>query len=98
GRIGQGIVGPGIPAPSLREGIYTAERIQKITGPRGVSYLVRVEFPPDPVTGKRRQRSKAFGTKREADVHSHVTPDMQRRAADRIDSALFGEGVKAAVK
>src|SRR6478672_13121188 len=46
-----------------------AERIQKITGPRGVSYLVRVEFPPDPVTGKRRQRSKAFSTKREAEKH-----------------------------
>ncbi len=33
-----------------------------------------------------------------ADVYSHVTPDMQRQAADSIDSALFGEGVKASVK
>lgn len=32
------------------------------------SYLVRVEYDPDPVTGKRRQRSKAFPTKRVADA------------------------------
>lgn len=44
-----------------------AERIQKIVGVRGASYLVRVEFPPDPVTGKRRQRSKSFKTKKEAE-------------------------------
>jgi len=44
-----------------------ADRIQKITGPRGTSYLVRVEYPPDPVTGKRRQRSKSFTTKKEAE-------------------------------
>jgi integrase len=44
-----------------------AERIQKIIGPRGVSYLVRVEYPLDPITGKRRQRSKAFRTKKEAE-------------------------------
>jgi len=44
-----------------------ADRIQKIIGPRGTSYLVRVEYPPDPVTGKRRQRSKSFTTKKEAE-------------------------------
>jgi len=44
-----------------------ADRIQKIGGPRGTSYLVRVEYPPDPVTGKRRQRSKSFTTKKEAE-------------------------------
>jgi integrase len=43
-----------------------AERIQKLVGPRGVSYLVRVEYTPDPLTGKRRQRSKAFKTMKEA--------------------------------
>ncbi len=44
-----------------------ADRIQKIIGPRGTSYLVRVEYPPDPVTGKRRQRSKSFTIKKEAE-------------------------------
>jgi hypothetical protein len=44
-----------------------AERIQKLMGPRGVSYLARVEYPRDPMTGKRRQRSKAFRTKKEAE-------------------------------
>jgi integrase len=41
--------------------------IQKIVGARGTSYLVRVEYPTDPVTGKRRQRSKSFKTKKEAE-------------------------------
>jgi integrase len=45
-----------------------AGSIQKLTGPQGTSYLVRVEYPPDPITGKRRQRSKTFGTKREAET------------------------------
>jgi integrase len=44
-----------------------ANRIQKIIGPRGTAYLVRVEYPPDLVTGKRRQRSKSFTTKKEAE-------------------------------
>jgi hypothetical protein len=44
-----------------------SERIQKLIGPRWVSYLVCVEYPRDPVTGKRRQRSKAFKTKKEAE-------------------------------
>lgn len=44
-----------------------AGSIQKTIGPRGTAYLVRVEFPPDPVTGKRRQRSKSYRTKKEAE-------------------------------
>ncbi len=44
-----------------------AGSIQKQTGPQGTAYLVRVEYPPDPITGKRRQRSKTFNTKREAE-------------------------------
>lgn len=40
--------------------------IQKRSGPEGVAYRVRVEYPADPVTGKRRQRSKSFRTRREA--------------------------------
>lgn len=44
-----------------------AGSIQKTSGARGTAYLVRVEFPPDPVNGKRRQRSKSFKTKKEAE-------------------------------
>lgn len=44
-----------------------AGSIQKTIGPRGAAYLVRVECPPDPVTGKRRQRSKAFKTRKVAE-------------------------------
>jgi integrase len=44
-----------------------AGSIQKTVGVRGTAYLVRVEFPPDPVTAKRRQRSKSFKTKKEAE-------------------------------
>ncbi len=32
-----------------------------------VSYLVRVEYDPDPVTGKRRQRSESFRLRKDAD-------------------------------
>lgn len=44
------------------------DRIQKMTGPRGTAYLVRVEFPRDPISGKRRQRSESFKTKKAAEV------------------------------
>ena len=44
-----------------------AGSIQKTSGPRGTAYLVRVEFPRDPVKGKRKQRSRSFGTKKEAE-------------------------------
>jgi integrase len=40
--------------------------IQKRTGKRGVSYLVRVDIGLDPQTGERRQRAKTFSTLKEA--------------------------------
>src|SRR4051812_47066974 len=42
--------------------------IQKRTGPRGTGYRVRVDCPPDPVTGKRQRRSATFRTKKEAET------------------------------
>jgi len=42
--------------------------ISKIMGTQGVSYLVRVECPRDPVTGKRKQRSESFKTMKAAEV------------------------------
>ena len=44
-----------------------AGSIQKTLGPQGTAYLVRVEFPRDPVSGNRKQRSKSFKTKKEAE-------------------------------
>ncbi|MGI8546484.1 MAG: tyrosine-type recombinase/integrase [Gemmatimonadaceae bacterium] len=44
-----------------------AGSVQKIMRDYGASYRVRVEFPLDPLTGKRRQRSKVVKTKKEAD-------------------------------
>lgn len=40
--------------------------IYKRKGGQGTHYLVRVEYPPDPVTGKRRRRSKTCRTLKEA--------------------------------
>jgi len=48
----------------------TATRITgivKVEGPRGTAYLARVEYPRDPVTGKRKQRAESFATMREAE-------------------------------
>ena len=42
-------------------------RIEKRTGPRGVAYRVRVELPPDPITGERRRASKTATSRREAE-------------------------------
>ncbi len=45
-----------------------AGSIQKTTGPQGVAYLVRVEYPRNPVTDRRKQRSASFATKKAAEV------------------------------
>lgn len=42
--------------------------IQKRSGPQGIAYRVRVEYPPDPVTGNRRQRSESFAKKKDAET------------------------------
>jgi integrase len=42
-------------------------RIEKRTGPHGPAYRIRVELPPDPVTGERKRASKTVTTKREAE-------------------------------
>jgi hypothetical protein len=41
--------------------------ITKREGKRGVAYRVTVDFPPDPITGKRRQRTEKFRTRKEAE-------------------------------
>ena len=42
--------------------------IQKRKGATGTTYRARVEYAPDPVTGERRQRSKSFATRKQADA------------------------------
>jgi integrase len=44
-----------------------AGSIRRIERRDGPSYVVRVEYPPDPATGERRQRSKSYRTKKEAE-------------------------------
>ena len=41
--------------------------IDKLPGAKGPVYRVRVEYPTDPTTGKRRQRCKSFRLNKEAD-------------------------------
>lgn len=41
--------------------------ITKREGTRGVAYRVTVDFPPDPITGKRKQRTETFRTRKEAE-------------------------------
>ena len=63
--------------------------IQKRQGPQGTAYRVRVEFPADPVTGKRRQRSETFKTKREAEAKLATwLAEIERGSA--VDPAQVG--------
>ncbi len=41
---------------------------KRLTKEGKARYLVRVEYPPDPVTGKRRQRAKTCATRKEAEA------------------------------
>ncbi len=59
-----------------------AGSIQKTTGPQGVAYLVRVEYPRDPITGKRNQHSASFPTKKAAEVRlSEWLTEIERGTA-----------------
>jgi integrase len=61
--------------------------IDKRVGKRGPSYRVRVELPPDPITGKRRYRAETHGTRKEA----------ERRLAEwitEIDRGIAVDGTK----
>ena len=43
--------------------------IQVRKGPRGIAYRIRAEYGPDPLTGTRKQRSKTFLVRREAEAY-----------------------------
>src|SRR5690349_1443291 len=55
------------PLPSCIEEAQMRGTIDKRQGTHGVSYRVRVELPPDPITGKRRPRAETFRTRKEAE-------------------------------
>src|SRR4051794_35995782 len=59
-----------------------AGSIWKRTGKNGIGYTVRVEFPPNPVTGKRRQRAETFKTKKAAEARlSEWLTEVERGTA-----------------
>lgn len=65
--------------------------IYRVVGPQGVRYLVRVELPPDPVTGKRRNPSRTYATMKEAKTgRSLWLADIERGTA--IDATKMTTG------
>lgn len=76
----------------IKGGITMARgSIQTLTG-QPKPYLVRVEYPPDPITGKRKQRSKAFRTKKEADAElTKWLGEIDRGVAVDPSKMTFGE-------
>src|SRR3954471_17487421 len=77
-------------------------RIEKRVGPRGVSYRIRVELGTDPVEGTRRQPSKTFATRKEAEGEltkwlnevqngTFIEPD-NTKLADYLSQWLAGLG------
>lgn len=58
--------------------------ITKRVGKRGVTWQVVVDLPPDPVTGKRRQKFMTAPTKREAEA-------LARKTISTIEIGGFAE-------
>jgi hypothetical protein len=66
--------------------------IEKRTGPQGVAFRVRVEYPPDPITGKRRQPSETFKTKNEAETKLALwLAEIERGTAVDTTKMTLGE-------
>lgn len=66
--------------------------IQKRKGKTGTSYRARVEYPPDPITGERRQRSKTFPTRKAADAElAKWLAEIDRGSALEPSKATVGE-------
>lgn len=67
------------PLPS-RKGTDMA--VTKRQGARGVAYRVTVDFPKDPITGKRKRPSETYRTKKEADAREREwLTEIQRGTA-----------------
>jgi integrase len=66
--------------------------IQVRKGPRGVAYRVRVEYGPDPLTGRRKQRSKTFLVRREAEAYlTRWQAEIERGIAVEPSAVTVGE-------
>jgi integrase len=65
---------------------------KRLTADGKARYLVRVEYPPDPVTGKRRQRAKTFGTRKEAEAElARWLTEIERGTALEPSKLTVGE-------
>lgn len=64
--------------------------IRKRQSGQGTRYDVVVDLGPDPVTGKRRQRSKSFNTRKEAQAHltRWLSEIAQGAASERADQTI----------
>jgi integrase len=66
--------------------------IQVRKGPRGVAYRVRVEYGADPLTGRRKQRSKTFLVRREAEAClNRWQAEIERGIAIEPSTVTVGE-------
>ncbi len=66
--------------------------IQVRKGPRGVAYRVRAEYGPDPISGRRKQRSKTFLVRREAEAYlTRWQAEIERGIAVEPSTVTVGE-------
>lgn len=69
--------------------------IQVRKGPRGGAYRVRAEYGPDPISGRRRQRSKTFLARREAEAHlTRWQAEIERGIAVEPSTVTVGEQLR----
>jgi integrase len=70
----------------------SAMAITKREGKRGVSYRVTEDFPSDPITGKRKQRTETFRTRKEAESREREwMTEIERGTAIDGGKMTFGE-------
>jgi integrase len=66
--------------------------IQVRKGPQGVAYRIRAEYGPDPVSGRRKQRSKTFLARREAEAYlTRWQAEIERGIAVEPSTVTVGE-------
>ena len=83
------------PAHSMGEAIVARGSIQVRKGPRGVAYRVRAEYGPDPVSGRRKQRSKTFLARREAEAYlTRWQAEIERGIAVEPSTVTVAEQVR----
>ncbi len=69
--------------------------IQVRKGPRGIAYRTRAEHGPDPLTGTRKQRSKTFLVRREAEAYlTRWQAEIERGIAVEPSTVTVGEQLR----